>query len=218
MKPAIILGCQVLLIGGALFVAFAATAPNPKQWTTDKENGYTLKTNVVPVVPAGSLAPVLQTNVVLSQKASFVPKTNPPPYALTLAWTPSDSNWANFTVYDGPASGMWDMTNVVKTNEITFTNYPLHPLVFAVSETDSNGQFSPLSSELWLGAPSNGTVYTYKGAEYLGFEVASNNTYQARGVMGTPTNSLGSYTATSNAFVQMPLPKPGFYRLTRVTN
>lgn len=164
---------------------------------------------------------VLRTNVTMTVNGKEVPLvvTNAPPM-LTLTWTPSGSNWLNFPLYAGHATGQWTSTNTATSNVVTLTNFNTSaPWVFAVAQKDKSGLISPLSTELWWNAASNGIVYSEPGHEYVGFVALSNLSYQIQGVMGTATNVAGIYAARpTNSYGALALPGPGYYRLGRFTN
>lgn len=175
------------------------------------------KTAAAVAVGAAVTAAVMTTQTPVAPLVTGHPTNQPP--SLTLAWNPSDANWQSFTVVEGHASGVWDVACVTPTNEITFTNInPRQPYVFAVSQMDSNGQSSPFSVELWWNVASNGMVYSVKGREYAGFAQtnwgATNFTWAVAPVRPDGA-AFWSNRTTTNAFAQVALPAPGFYRITR---
>jgi hypothetical protein len=222
-----------LIVGTSMLVLIsgigAPSRPSPRAQQQNTSTGTpmvrsntpvvaaTLVTNFVAAPTPAGIAP--QMIAVVRPLATGLPtKTNTS--TLTLAWTPSDNQWKSFTLFSGHASGQWVSTNVFSTNAATATNFNSHvPWVFAVIQTDSNGQSSPLSPELWWNAASNGMVYSETGREYVGFVALSNWSYQIQGVLGTAMNVSGIYAArTTNSYGALALPGSGFYRLGRFTN
>lgn len=172
-----------------------------------------------PAAPAANAitlpTPPGATPQVVQVTSASISKTNQPP-SNNFAWTPGDSNWSYFTFFAGHASGQWQTNLTVRSTNATMTNFNFSPpWVMAVSQTDSNGLTSALSAELWLNAPSNGIAYHIGTNLYLGFETVPGFTYRVSGVMGTATNVIATVTSTSNAFQQVKIPQPGFYRLAR---